>query len=58
MLADIAVRDPETFGRFAERAKEAREVAAAGVLIRNGSDASHGRPAFAEPPFFVQEPDT
>jgi large subunit ribosomal protein L20 len=30
MLADIAVRDPETFSRFAERAKEAREVAAAG----------------------------
>jgi large subunit ribosomal protein L20 len=30
MLADIAVRDPETFTRFAERAKEAREVAAAG----------------------------
>jgi large subunit ribosomal protein L20 len=29
MLADIAVRDPETFRRFAERAKEAREVAAA-----------------------------
>ena len=30
VLADIAVRDPETFGRFAQRAKEAREVAAAG----------------------------
>jgi large subunit ribosomal protein L20 len=30
MLADIAVRDPETFRRFAERAKQAREVAAAG----------------------------
>jgi large subunit ribosomal protein L20 len=30
MLADIAVRDPETFRRFAERAKEARGVAAAG----------------------------
>jgi large subunit ribosomal protein L20 len=30
MLADIAVRDPETFRRFAERAKEAREVTAAG----------------------------
>jgi large subunit ribosomal protein L20 len=30
MLADIAVRDPETFRRFANRAKEAREVAAAG----------------------------
>jgi large subunit ribosomal protein L20 len=30
MLADIAVRDPETFGRFAQRAKEAREGAAAG----------------------------
>ena len=30
MLADVAVRDPETFRRFAERAKEAREVAAAG----------------------------
>ncbi len=30
MLADIAVRDPETFSRFAQRAKEAREVAAAG----------------------------
>jgi large subunit ribosomal protein L20 len=29
MLADIAVRDPETFRRFAERAKQAREVAAA-----------------------------
>jgi len=29
MLADIAVRDPETFSRFAQRAKEAREVAAA-----------------------------
>jgi len=29
MLADIAVRDPETFGRFAQRAKDAREVAAA-----------------------------
>jgi large subunit ribosomal protein L20 len=29
MLADIAVHDPETFRRFAERAKEAREVAAA-----------------------------
>jgi len=30
MLADIAVRDPETFRRFAERAKEARELSAAG----------------------------
>jgi large subunit ribosomal protein L20 len=30
MLADVAVRDPETFRRFAERAKQAREVAAAG----------------------------
>ena len=30
MLADIAVRDPETFRRFAERAKQAREVTAAG----------------------------
>ena len=30
MLADVAVRDPETFRRFAERAKEAREVAATG----------------------------
>jgi large subunit ribosomal protein L20 len=30
MLADIAVRDPETFRQFAERAKEAREVTAAG----------------------------
>ena len=29
MLADVAVRDPETFRRFAERAKEAREVTAA-----------------------------
>ena len=30
MLADIAVRDPEAFRRFTERAKQAREVAAAG----------------------------
>jgi large subunit ribosomal protein L20 len=30
MLADVAVRDPETFRRFAERAREAREVTAAG----------------------------
>jgi large subunit ribosomal protein L20 len=30
MLADIAVRDPEAFRRFAERAKQAREVVAAG----------------------------
>ena len=30
MLADVAVRDPETFRRFAERAKQAREVSAAG----------------------------
>jgi large subunit ribosomal protein L20 len=30
MLADIAVRDPEAFRRFAERAKQAREVTAAG----------------------------
>jgi large subunit ribosomal protein L20 len=30
MLADIAVRDPEGFRRFAVRAKQAREVAAAG----------------------------
>jgi large subunit ribosomal protein L20 len=30
MLADVAVRDPETFRRFAERAKQAREVTAAG----------------------------
>ena len=30
MLADVAVHDPETFRRFAERAKEAREVVAAG----------------------------
>jgi len=29
MLADIAVRDPETFRRFAERAKQALEVSAA-----------------------------
>ena len=29
MLADVAVHDPETFRRFAERAKEAREVTAA-----------------------------
>jgi large subunit ribosomal protein L20 len=30
MLADIAVRDPEAFSRLAERAKQAREVTAAG----------------------------
>jgi large subunit ribosomal protein L20 len=30
MLADVAVRDPEAFRRFAERAKQAREVVAAG----------------------------
>ena len=30
MLADVAVRDPETFRRFAERAKEARGVKATG----------------------------
>ncbi len=30
MLADVAVRDPETFRRFADRAKEARGVVAAG----------------------------
>jgi large subunit ribosomal protein L20 len=30
MLADIAVRDPETFRRFADRARQAREVTAAG----------------------------
>jgi len=30
MLAEVAVRDPETFRRFAERAKEARGVTAAG----------------------------
>ena len=30
MLADIAVRDREAFRRFADRAKEAREVTAAG----------------------------
>jgi large subunit ribosomal protein L20 len=30
MLADIAVNDPETFRRFAERAKQSREVTAAG----------------------------
>ena len=30
MLADIAVRDPEMFRRFAERAKEARGVTATG----------------------------
>ena len=30
MLADVAVRDPEGFRRFAERAKQAREVVAAG----------------------------
>jgi large subunit ribosomal protein L20 len=30
VLADIAVRDPETFRRFAERAKQSREVTAAG----------------------------
>jgi len=30
MLADIAVHDPETFRRFAERAKESRKVTAAG----------------------------
>jgi large subunit ribosomal protein L20 len=29
MLADMAVRDPETFRRFAERAKQALEVSAA-----------------------------
>ena len=29
MLADVAVRDPETFRRFAERAKQALEVSAA-----------------------------
>ena len=29
MLAEIAVKDPETFRRFAERARESREVAAA-----------------------------
>ena len=29
LLADVAVRDPEGFRRFAERAKEARGVAAA-----------------------------
>ena len=30
MLAEVAVHDPETFGRFAERAKETRGVPAAG----------------------------
>jgi large subunit ribosomal protein L20 len=30
MLADMAVRDPEGFRRFTERAKQAREVVAAG----------------------------
>jgi len=30
MLADVAVRDPETFRRFAEGAKEARGVTVAG----------------------------
>ena len=30
MLADVAVRDPDTFRRFAERAKQALEVSAAG----------------------------
>ena len=30
VLADIAVRDPETFRRFAERAREARGVTATG----------------------------
>ena len=30
MLADIAVRDPEAFSRFAERARQAQEVTAAG----------------------------
>jgi large subunit ribosomal protein L20 len=30
MLADMAVRDPDTFRRFVERAKQAREVTAAG----------------------------
>ena len=30
MLAEVAVHDPETFRRFAERAKEARGVTAAG----------------------------
>ena len=30
MLAEVAVHDPETFRRFAERAKEARGVSAAG----------------------------
>ena len=30
MLADVAVRDPETFRRFAERAKQALEVPATG----------------------------
>jgi large subunit ribosomal protein L20 len=30
MLADIAVHDPDTFRRFAERAKQALEVSAAG----------------------------
>ena len=30
MLADVAVQDPETFRRFAERAKHALEVSAAG----------------------------
>ena len=30
MLADVAVRDPETFRRFADRARQAREVTAAG----------------------------
>jgi large subunit ribosomal protein L20 len=29
MLADVAVRDPQTFARFAERAKQALEVSAA-----------------------------
>jgi large subunit ribosomal protein L20 len=30
MLADVAVHDPEAFRRFAQRAKQAREVVAAG----------------------------
>jgi large subunit ribosomal protein L20 len=30
MLAEVAVRDPETFRRFAARAKQAREVTATG----------------------------
>ncbi len=53
ILADIAVRDPETFRRFAERAREAAEAA---DVSPPAPPQTPGAASLGTAPFFFQAP--